>query len=162
MKKAVYPGSFDLFTNGHLDIIQRASKLVDELHVLVADNHEKVPVFTIEERVKMVSLVTSHLPNVVVKATDQLVVNYAKENDIIMIIRGLRNLLDYVGEYRLYSFNKTLDADIETVIMFPSVENHYVSSSAIKELVAHDVDISRYVPNQILPMILEKYKKLVK
>lgn len=162
MKKAIYPGSFDLFTNGHLDIIERASKLVDELHIVIADNVNKKTIFTVEERLQMIKTVTSHIPNLVIAYTDRLVVNYAADNDIFIIIRGLRNLLDYVSEYQLYSFNKTLNNKIETIIMFPSIGTHFVSSSAIKELVSHNADISPYVPKELVPIIIDKYSKMLK
>lgn len=160
MKKAVYPGSFDPFTNGHLDLIERASKFVKELHVVVADNVNKKTVFTADERVEMLKLVTKHIPNVVISQTNKLVVEYAKENDIKFIIRGLRNLLDYVGEYQLYSYNRNLDNSIETIIMFPSIGMHFVSSSAIKELILHDADISLYVPKELVPIIVNRFKKI--
>lgn len=161
MKKAVYPGSFDPFTNGHLDLIERASKFVKELHVVVADNVNKKTTFTADERVEMLKLVTKHIPNVVISQTNKLVVEYAKENDIKFIIRGLRNLLDYVGEYQLYSYNRNLDNSIETIIMFPSIGMHFVSSSAIKELISHDASISLYVPKELEPIIVNRFKKII-
>lgn len=161
MKKAVYPGSFDPFTNGHLDLIERASKFVKELHVVVADNVNKKTAFTADERVEMLKLVTKHIPNVVISQTNKLVVEYAKENDIKFIIRGLRNLLDYVGEYQLYSYNRNLDDSIETIIMFPSIGMHFVSSSAIKELISHDANISLYVPKELEPIIVNRFKKII-
>ncbi len=161
MKKAVYPGSFDPFTNGHLDLIERASKFVKELHVVVADNVNKKTTFTADERVEMLKLVTKHIPNVVISQTNKLVVEYARENDIKFIIRGLRNLLDYVGEYQLYSYNRNLDDSIETIIMFPSIGMHFVSSSAIKELISHDADISLYVPKELEPIIVNRFKKII-
>lgn len=162
MKKAVYPGSFDPFTNGHLDIISRASKFVDELHIVVADNVNKAPLFTTEERTEMIKTVTKDLPNVVIASSNKLVVEYARDNEIFFIIRGLRNLLDYVGEYQLYNFNRNLNSEIETIIMFPSIGTHYVSSSAIKELVAHDADITPYVPVELVDTIVRKYRKVIK
>lgn len=162
MKKAIYPGTFDPFTNGHLDIVERAAKLVSELYIVIADNVNKKTVFTIDERIEMIKLVTKHLPNVVVTSTNKLVVEFARDNDITLIIRGLRNLLDYVSEYQLYSFNRNLNENVETLIMFPSLGTHFVSSSAIKELIMHEADISLYVPAELVGIITKKYQKIIK
>ncbi|MFA7589654.1 MAG: pantetheine-phosphate adenylyltransferase, partial [Acholeplasmataceae bacterium] len=144
MKKAVYPGTFDPLTIGHLDIIKRASRLVDELHVVVADNIRKAPSFTAEERIEMIKRVVGDVPNVVVKSTQELIVRYAKKHKISIMIRGLRNIQDYENEYQLYQFNRNLNRSIETIILFPSSRNHFVSSSSIKELIIHHADISPY------------------
>jgi pantetheine-phosphate adenylyltransferase len=158
MKKAVYPGTFDPLTIGHLDIIKRASKIVDTLHIVVADNYKKVATFSTEERIEMIILVTKDLDNVIVSSTDNLVVRYAKENDIELMIRGLRNIQDYENEYALYQFNRNINRSIETLILFPSSKNHFVSSSAIKELIVHHADISPYVPKEIIKMVQKKLK----
>lgn len=149
-KKAMYPGTFDPITIGHLDIIERASKMVDELHVVIATNVRKDITFSLNQRIDFVNRVTSHLSNIVVSHTDQLVVRYAEKNKIDLIIRGLRNIQDYENEYALYQFNKNLNKSIETTILFPSSRNHYVSSSSIKELIYHRADISTYIPKEIL------------
>ncbi|MCK9236302.1 MAG: pantetheine-phosphate adenylyltransferase [Acholeplasmataceae bacterium] len=159
MKKAVYPGTFDPLTIGHLDIIKRAARLVSELHVVVADNYRKAPTFTTEERIEMIKMVTTDVDNVIVTSTNDLIVRYAKNNHIDLIIRGLRNIQDYENEYALYQFNRNINKEIETLILFPSSKNHYVSSSAIKELVYHNADISPYVPREIISTLEEKLKK---
>jgi pantetheine-phosphate adenylyltransferase len=158
MKKAVYPGTFDPLTVGHLDIIKRASRIVDTLHIVVADNYKKVATFSTEERVEMINLVTKDLDNVIVSSTNNLVVRYAKENDIELMIRGLRNIQDYENEYALYQFNRNIHRSIETLILFPSSKNHFVSSSAIKELVVHHADISPYVPKEIIKIVQNKLR----
>lgn len=158
MKKAVYPGTFDPLTIGHLDIIKRASRIVDELHLVVADNYKKIPTFTTEERIEMIKLVTSDLDNVIVTSSDDLVVRYAKDHGIELMIRGLRNIQDYENEYALYQFNRNINRHIETLILFPSSKNHFVSSSAIKELVVHHADISPYVPKEIIKIVQQKLK----
>jgi pantetheine-phosphate adenylyltransferase len=158
MKKAVYPGTFDPLTIGHLDIIKRAARIVDQLHIVVADNYKKIPTFTTTERIEMIKLVTEDLDNVVVSSTDDLVVRYAKDNDIELMIRGLRNIQDYENEYALYQFNRNINRNIETLILFPSSKNHFVSSSAIKELVVHHADISPYVPKEIIKLVQSKLK----
>ena len=158
MIKAVYPGSFDPLSSGHLDIINRAAKILDELHIIVSINKSKKNTFTIEERVNMIKLVTKHLPNVYVTSYEGLVVNYCKENGIKILIRGLRNYQDYEAEFSLYQFNRDIDSNVETMLMMPTNKHIFVSSSAIKELVSFDADISNYVPAEIKEMIINKYK----
>ena len=150
MQNAVYPGTFDPLTIGHLDIIKRAARFVDQLHVVVADNPKKKPSFTPEERIDMIKRVTGDIPNITVDSTTDLIVRYCQKNQIKLMIRGLRNIQDYENEYALYQFNRNLDRSIETVILFPSSRNHFVSSSAIKELILHHADISPYVPKELI------------
>lgn len=156
MKRAVYPGTFDPLTIGHLDIIERASTFVDQLHICVADNYKKIPTFTTLERLDMLKRSTAHLDNVVITSTADLVIRYAQDNSINLIIRGLRNITDYENEYALYQFNRNLNPSIETVILFPSSRNHFVSSSSIKELIVHNADISPYVPKEIIKEVKAK------
>ena len=158
MIKAVYPGSFDPLSNGHLDIIKRASKKIDELHIVVSFNIHKKNTFTVSERVEMIKLVTKDLPNVIVTSYDGLIVNYCKENNIDILIRGLRNYQDYENEFSLYQFNKDINPNVETILMFPSSKNQFVSSSAIRELVSFNQDISSYVPAEIKDIIVSKYQ----
>ena len=159
MVKAVYPGSFDPLSNGHLDIIKRASKMLDELHVVVSYNIHKKATFSVTERVNMLKLVTKDLPNVHISSYNGLIVNYCKDNNINLLIRGLRNYQDYENEFTLYQYNKDINPEIETILMMPSSKNQFVSSSAIRELVSFDQDISLYVPNEIKDIIIEKFKK---
>lgn len=158
MKKAVYPGTFDPLTIGHLDIIKRAARMVDELHVVVADNYKKAPTFTVEERIDMIKSVTKDINNIIIAYSDDLVVRYAKDHGIKLIVRGLRNIQDYENEYALYQFNRNIDRSIETCILFPSSRNHFVSSSAIKELIVHHADISPYVPREIIKIVQERIR----
>ena len=146
MIKAVYPGSFDPISNGHLDIIERASKMLDEIHIVVSYNIKKTTTFTVLERIEMIKAVTKHINNVYITSYDGLIVNYCKENNINILIRGLRNYQDYENEFSLYQFNRDINPNIETILMLPSSKNQFVSSSAIKELVTFDCDISQYVP----------------
>lgn len=158
MKKAVYPGSFDPFSNGHLDIVKRASKMFDEIHILVSHNIAKKTNFTSEERVNLIKKCVSTFKNVVVKTYDGLVVNYCKENDISIIVRGLRNYNDYEAEFNLFQYNKDIAPKVETILLLPTTKNQFVSSSAIKELVQFDCDISKYVPKEIIEDITLKFK----
>lgn len=159
MKKCVYPGSFDPISNGHLDLIRRASKLFDEVHVLISNNILKSSTFTIEERIEMIKECTKQLPNVIVTSSDGLVVKYCKDNNINIIVRGMRNYSDYEAEFQLFQYNRDIYPNIETVLLMPTTKLQVVTSSAIKELVAFGVDISKYVPKQIEAKILEKLKK---
>ena len=158
MKKCVYPGSFDPISNGHLDIIKRAAKLFDEVHVVVSYNMFKKSAFTKDERIELIKLATSNLNNVIITAYDGLVVNYCKENQINIIIRGMRNYSDYENEFQLFQYNKDINPAVETVILLPSSKNQFISSSAIKELVSFGLDISKYVPKQIVEKVVEKLK----
>lgn len=158
MVKAVFAGSFDPPTNGHLDIIKRAAKIFDEVHVVVSTNMFKTASFTTEERIEMIKASTANLDNVVVTSYDGLVVSYCKENRINIIIRGMRNYSDYENEFSLFQYNKDIDSSIETFILLPSSKNQFVSSSAVKELVRYGLDISRYVPKPIVDKVLEKLR----
>jgi len=157
-KIAVYPGSFDPITLGHLDIIHRAAKLFDTLYVVVADNIKKQATFSVEERIEMLACVLKNHKNIKITYTQDLVVRYAKSIGAQVIIRGLRNIADYENEYALYQFNRNINKNIETLVLFPSSRNQIVSSSAIKELVFHNADISDYVPKEIEKVIIDKLK----
>ena len=128
-------GSFDPVSNGHLDIIERAAKVFDLVYVLVSLNPNKKYVFTDEERVDLLKEATKHIKNVIVEASSQLVLEYAKARNCSVIIRGMRNFNDYQSEITLFQFNQTIDKSIDTFILFPSTANLFLSSSAIKELV---------------------------
>lgn len=158
MRKACYPGSFDPVSNGHLDIIKRASLQFDELHIVISNNVNKKYTFSVEERVNMMKRVCKDLKNVIVEASSELTVKYCKDNEIQTIVRGLRNYMDYEAEFSLYQFNKDIDSNIETMLLFPSTRTQFVSSSAIKELVAFNLDITPYVPEAIAQEIITKLK----
>lgn len=162
MSNAVYAGSFDPITLGHLDIMLRAAKQFETLYVLVTENQDKHPIFTPSERVEMIKKVTAQVPNIYVTKTNDLVVRFAEKNKATTLIRGLRNVKDFENEIALYHFNRNLNPNIETLILFPSYKHTYVSSSAIKELVAYNADISMYVPNEILSEIVAGVKRALK
>ena len=157
--KAVYPGSFDPISNGHLDIIKRASKMFDELHVVVSYNLVKHYSFSVEERIEMLKKVTHDLKNVIITSWDGLVVSYCKNNGIRVIVRGMRNYSDYENEFSLFQYNRDIYPDCETVLLMPTTKNQIVSSSAIKELVSFGCNIDKYVPKCLIEEITNKFKK---
>ncbi len=159
MKIAVYPGSFDPVSNGHLDIIERAAKVFDEVYILVSLNPNKKYVFSDEERVEMMNIATKHLSNVKVEASKNLVLNFAREKKATVIIRGLRNFFDYQSEITLFQFNRSIDSSIDTFVLFPSANNLFLSSTSIKELVLFGASIKEYVPVGLEKMITDKIKK---
>lgn len=159
MKRAVYPGSFDPLSNGHLDIIKRASKLFDEVHVLISYNMFKKTSFSVEERIQMIKDSTKGINNLVISSYDGLVVQYCKDNQIGVIIRGMRNYSDYEAEFSLFQYNRDILPGIETILLMPTTKNQMVSSSAIKELVTFGVNIDKYVPKQIVDRVVEKLKR---
>lgn len=159
MKAAVYPGSFDPATNGHLDIINRASKIVDKLIVAPLINFSKVHTFSLDERVEHLKILTSHIPNVEVKPFDGLLVNFARENDVKIIIRGLRAVTDFEYEFQMALANRNLANDIETLFVSTSVQYLYLSSGMVKEVARLGGDISNMIPEQIKKHVLEKFSK---
>ena len=159
MKTAIYPGSFDPISNGHMDIIKRASKLFDKLIVLVSLNPQKKYVLTDEERIETVRKSCAELKNVEVIASKTLVLDFARKENACCIIRGLRNHNDFDSEMQLFQFNHTIDNNIETMLMFPSANYLFLSSSSIKELVMFNSDIDNYVPGIVKEEILKILKE---
>ena len=157
MKKCVYPGSFDPITNGHLDVIIRAAKVFDEVIVLIGNNISKKGLFTIDERIEMIKLVTKKYPNIKVESFSGLIVDYCKNNNINVIIRGIRNYTDYESEYDLFQHNQDINPNIETFLLMPKPENISISSSSIKEFLKFQCDISKYVPSELVDIIIKKY-----
>lgn len=159
MKIAVYPGSFDPISNGHLDIIERTSQIFDKVYVLISTNPHKKYCFTVEEKLNLIKKSIKHLKNVEVESYDGLVLDYAKEKGASVIIRGLRNFIDYQAEITLFQFNRSIAPNIDTFVLFPSANNLFLSSSAIKELVSLNADISQYVPKDIALEVKEILQK---
>ena len=158
MNRAIYPGSFDPITFGHLDIIKRASKLCDELIIGVLNNKQKNPLFSIDERVNMIKELTENLGNVKVECFEGLLVDFAKKKDAQVIIRGLRAVTDFENEIQLAQSNKVQYPELETLFMTTSLKYSYLSSTVAKEFASYGGDISLFVPKEISPLIEAKFK----
>ncbi len=156
--KAIYPGSFDPVTLGHLDIIERASKIYDELIVGVLGNNKKSPLFSEEERVNMLKEVTSHLPNVKVMAFSGLLVDAARENDVKVIVRGLRAITDFEYELQMAQTNRNLNKEIDTMFLTTSVEYSFLSSTTVKEIAYFGGDVSKFVPECVIDKLRNRIK----
>jgi pantetheine-phosphate adenylyltransferase len=157
-RRAVYTGSFDPITLGHLNVIERSSKLVDELIVGIGTNIDKQTLFTADERIELIRRVTDRLGNVVVKKFDGLAVQFVRECDARVIIRGVRSLSDMEAEFTMTLANRKLDAGIETVFLMADEEYSHVSSSLIKQItsLAGDDELARFVPREIIPDLRKK------
>ena len=159
MLRAIYPGSFDPVTFGHRDIIKRSSRLVDELIVGVLNNKAKSPLFSVEERVRMLEEVTSDIPNIRIIPFGGLLVDFARRVDAGMVIRGLRAITDFEYELQMAQTNHKLEPDLETAFLTTSLEYSYLSSTTVKEVAAFGGDISQFVPESVADRITEKMKK---
>ena len=159
MKRAVYTGSFDPVTNGHMDIIRRAAEIFDVLIVSVLNNKEKTPLFSVEERVKILTKATKDIPNVEVKAFEGLSVNFARENHAQVIVRGLRAVTDFEYELQMAQTNRVLAPDVDTVFLTTSLEYAYLSSTIMKEVANFGGDLSKFAPREITDAVEEKLKK---
>ena len=157
MVVAVYPGSFDPATYGHLDVIQRASVSFDKVIVGVLHNSAKSPLFSVEERVKILTKATKDIPNVEVKAFEGLSVNFARENHAQVIVRGLRAVTDFEYELAMSQTNRVANPDVDTIFLNTSLKYAYLSSSMVKEMAMYGGDISKFVPQQVIGRVYEKY-----
>ena len=157
MKTAIYPGSFDPLTFGHLDIIERSSKIVDKLVIGVLNNSAKNSLFSLEERVSMIKEMTTSLPNVEVGSFEGLLVDYMKEINATIIIRGLRAVTDFEYELQIAQANSVQNSDIETIFLTTNLNYSYLSSTIVKEFASYGGDISKFVPEQFIDRIYAKY-----
>ena len=157
MKRAVYPGSFDPITFGHLDIIERSAKMVDELVIAVLRNSAKNSLFSLEERVNMIREMTKDIPNVRVESFDGLLVDYMSQIGANTIIRGLRAVTDFEYELQLAQINHVQNEEIETVFLITNLKYSYLSSTIVKEIASYGGDISKFVPAELIDRIYAKY-----
>jgi len=158
MKKALYPGTFDPITNGHLDIIERASKLVSELEVVIMENPEKNPTFTTQERIEMIKIATAHMTNVSVSSQQGLTVDYARKAQTNILIRGIRAVMDYEYELQQATANMVLAPDVETVFLLTRPKYSFLSSSVVKQIAKNKGDLNLFVPSSIKDIILRKFQ----
>jgi pantetheine-phosphate adenylyltransferase len=159
MKIAICPGSFDPVTKGHVDILERSSKLFDKVIAVVLVNPAKTPTFTTEERVELIKRVTKHIPNVEVESFTGLVADYAKLKNAHTLIKGLRAVTDFEYEFQQALINKRLNADIETLFMAADTEHMFLSSSMIKQVCLLGGDVSPFLPEEVSNEIIEKLQK---
>ena len=158
MLRGIYPGSFDPVTLGHIDIIKRGSHITDELIVGVLRNNAKMPLFSVEERVKMLEEVTKDLPNVKIIPFDGLLVDFVRDMDASVVIRGLRAITDFEYELQMAQTNYKLAPDVEYIFLPTNLQYSYLSSSMVKEVAAFGGDISNFVPDVLIDRIAEKYR----
>ena len=158
MLRAIYPGSFDPVTNGHIDIITRAASIADELIVGVLQNKAKTPLFSVEERVIILREVTKNLKNVKIIPFEGLLIDFATQMDAKVIIRGLRAITDFEYELQMSQTNRKLNSDIETLFLTTSLEYSYLSSTIVKEVASFGGDISQFVPEFVADQVTEKMK----
>jgi len=157
MKIGIYPGSFDPITFGHIDIIERAAKVVDELVIGVLNNSEKKPLFTAEERVSLIKEAVKHVPNVRVEAFDGLTVDFAMANNAKILVRGLRAVTDFEYELQIAQINHKICNELDTIFFTTSVEYSYLSSSVVKELAKYNRDVKSLVPEIVAEALQKKF-----
>ena len=156
MKIAIYPGSFDPVTSGHLNIIQRAATIFDKLIVCVMVNAGKNPMFTLEERVELIQRVTKNLPNVEVDSSGELLAEYARRKGSCVIVKGLRASSDFENEFQMALINRQINSGLDTMFLTAEHQYTYLSSSTVKELASYDVDLSGFLPEAIIPVFKQR------
>lgn len=159
MRTAIYPGSFDPITNGHLDVVQRAARLFDRVIVAVAASESKHPLFPLEDRLRLVREAVSHLANVEADSFDGLLVNYARACRAQAIVRGLRAVSDFEFEFQMALMNRKLDPRVETIFLMPKEEYTYLSSRIIKEIARLGGNVSGFVPSWVADALVKKLHK---
>ena len=157
MKKAIYPGSFDPLTLGHLDIIERSARIVDELVVGVL-NSANYSLFSLDERVSMIKEMTDSMPNVTVTSFNGLLVDYMREIDATIIVRGLRAVTDFEYELQIAQTNHVENPEVETIFLTTSLQYSYLSSTIVKEFASYGGDLSKFVPARFIDRIYDKYQ----
>lgn len=162
MARAIYPGSFDPVTNGHLDIIKRSADIFDEIIVGVLNNTSKSPLFSVEERANMLKETTKDSPNVIVEQFSGLLVDFVKKTDSNVIVRGIRAITDFEYELQLAQTNHVLYPRVDTMFLTAKLEYAYLSSTTVREVAAFGGDISKFVPEYVAELINDKYQNMFK
>ena len=159
MTTAIYPGSFDPITLGHLNIIRRASKIFDRVVVCVTVNSAKTPMFSLEERMELIERVVKRLPNVSVETSDVLLAEYVKQYEKPVLVKGLRAVSDFEYEFQLALINSRLNRELDTVFLPSDAKYTYISSSVVKEMARYGADLSNFVPREILEDVINRSNK---
>jgi pantetheine-phosphate adenylyltransferase len=159
MKTAIYPGTFDPVTNGHIDILERALKLFDKVIITIARNTAKNPLFTEEERISLLRQVTKRFKNVEVDSFEGLLVEYVRKRNAISVVRGLRAMTDFEYELQMALMNRKLDETMETIFLMPNEKYTYLSSNFVREIARLGGDVSKFVPPLVLKALRQKNKK---
>ena len=159
MKIAIYPGSFDPITSGHLNIIRRAANIFDKLIVCVMVNAGKNPMFTLEERVELIHRVTADIPNLQVESSNQLLAVFAREQGSCVIVKGLRAVSDFENEFQMALINRKINPDLDTMFLTADSEYMYMSSSVVKELGSYGANLADFLPEEIIPDFQKKLGK---
>jgi len=159
MKVAIYPGSFDPITSGHLNIIQRAANIFDKLIVCVMVNAGKNPMFTLEERVELICRVTKDIPNLTVESSNKLLAEFAREQGSCVIVKGLRAVSDFENEFQMALINRKINPDLDTMFLTADSEYMYMSSSVVKELGSYGANLADFLPEEIIPDFQRKLEK---
>lgn len=159
MKTIVYPGTFDPITNGHIDLVERASKLFGKVVIGIASNRQKSPLFTIEERIDLARECLQHISNVEIYGFNSLLVNFVKECNADAIMRGLRAVSDFEYEFQMANMNRALSPEIESIFLTPSEKFSYISSSLVREISSLNGDVSQFVPANVANALAVKLQK---
>ena len=157
-KTVVYPGTFDPMTNGHSDLVRRAARMFDRIVLAIAHNPEKSPLFSLQERIQLAQTVLGKTDNIEVIGFSGLLIDFARESDASVILRGLRAVSDFEYEFQLASMNRKLDSEIETVFLTPSENHTFVSASLVKEIARYGGDVSKFVHPEVYNALVEKFK----
>lgn len=159
MVKAIYPGTFDPITNGHIDLVERSAAMFDHVILAIATSSRKQPLFNLEQRVELAKDALSHIPNVSVEGFSGLLADYAKANQAQVLIRGVRAVADFEYEYQLASVNRKLNPELESVLLTPGNDHAHISSTIVRDVAAHFGEVSHFVPNNVKLALEAKFTK---